>query len=69
VSAALPLKVGGRVVGLLTLFELLPQKCGALSTLDHELLDLLATHTGTALFCASLAERLGLERTPEVVGA
>jgi regulator of replication initiation timing len=56
-TACVPLKVGGRVMGALTLFRLLPQKPG-IEPLDRELFELLATHAGTALYCSGLEARL-----------
>ncbi len=59
-TACVPLKLSGRVFGVIAVFRLLPQKAG-LEPLDRELFDLLATHAATALYCASLSERV---RTP-----
>jgi len=56
-SACIPLKVDGRVTGLLALFRLLPQKAG-FEPVDHELFELLATHAATALYSCGLQERL-----------
>src|SRR5271169_2555176 len=58
-SACVPLKVDGRVTGLLALFRLLPQKTG-FEPVDHELFELLATHAATALYSCGLQERLAL---------
>jgi len=52
-TACVPLKLDGRVTGVIAIFGLLPQKPD-LGPLDHELLDLLATHAATALYCTSL---------------
>lgn len=60
VTACVPLRVAGRRVGLIVLFRLLPQK-PRLEPFDHELLELLATHAATALYCSELHER---EATP-----
>ncbi len=57
-TACIPLRLSGRVVGVIAIFRLLPQK-ERLGDLDHELFDLLATHAGTALYCASLHRKLG----------
>lgn len=63
-TACIPLKLDGRVIGAIAIFQLLPQK-PALGDLDRELFDLLATHAATALYCASLHGRLGaLEAAP-----
>ena len=59
-SACLPLKLGGRVTGVLALFRLLPQKRG-FEAVDYELFDLLATHAATALYCTGLHARLAAE--------
>ena len=48
-TACVPLKVGTRVVGVLALFRLLPQKRSGLTALDHDLLELLATQAAVAL--------------------
>ncbi len=55
-TACIPLRLGGRVIGAIAIFALLPQK-PALGELDRELFDLLATHAATALYCASLHAR------------
>lgn len=47
-TVAVPLKLGERVVGVLAIFRLLPQKA-ELEAGDHELFDLLSTHAATAL--------------------
>jgi hypothetical protein len=57
-TACIPLKLDGQVIGAIAIFRLLPQKQG-LGDLDRELFDLLATHAATALYCASLHKRLG----------
>lgn len=54
-SACIPLKIDGRVTGVLALFRLLPQKSG-FEAIDHELFGLLATHAATALYCTRLQE-------------
>jgi hypothetical protein len=53
-TACIPLKVGDEVTGVIAVFRLLPQKANALDSLDHELLDLLATQAGVALHCSRL---------------
>jgi nitrate/nitrite-specific signal transduction histidine kinase len=50
-TACLPLKVDGRVTGVIAVFRLLNQKPG-LKALDYELFDLLATHAAIALYCS-----------------
>jgi len=52
-TACVPLKLDGRVTGVIAIFGLLPQKSD-LGPLDLELFDLLATHAATALYCTSL---------------
>jgi hypothetical protein len=59
-SACVPLKLGGRVTGVLAVFRLLPQKPG-LEPLDNELFDLLADQAATALYCTALHARLTAE--------
>jgi len=48
-----PFRMGGRVVGMIAIFRLLPQKAG-LDTGDHELFALLSTHAPLALHHAGL---------------
>jgi hypothetical protein len=52
-TACIPLKLDGRVMGAIALFRMLPQK-PSLEEVDHELFDLLATHAATALYCTKL---------------
>jgi len=61
-TACVPLKLDGRVIGAIALFRLLPQKNG-FESVDRELFDLLGTHAATALYCTRLQERLDA-RTP-----
>ena len=49
--ACVPLEFGGRVLGVILLFELLPHK-PCLDAGDRELLQLLATEGARALYCA-----------------
>jgi hypothetical protein len=53
-SACVPLTVDREVIGVVALFRLLPQKYEGFTALDWELLNLLATHGATALYCAQL---------------
>jgi transcriptional regulator with GAF, ATPase, and Fis domain len=53
-SACVPLKVDDRVLGVVALFRLLPQKFEGFNELDRELLNLLATHGATALYLSRL---------------
>jgi len=52
-TACIPLKLDDRVVGAIAIFSLLQQKQG-LEPVDFELLDLLASHAASALFCTRL---------------
>jgi hypothetical protein len=55
-TACIPLKLEGRVTGLVAIFRLLPQK-RRIEDLDRELFDLLASHAAPALYCAELHAR------------
>jgi len=57
-TACVPLKLDGRVTGVIAIFRLLPQKTG-IEDLDRELFDLLATHAAMALYCTDLHHRHG----------
>jgi hypothetical protein len=57
-TACVPLKLDGKITGVLAMFRLLPQKNG-FEAVDNELFDLLATHAATALYCSGLHARLG----------
>jgi len=50
---SVPLHLNGRVVGVIALFKLLPQKAG-LEPVDHELFQVLSTHAARALHHAGL---------------
>ncbi|MBN2370751.1 MAG: GAF domain-containing protein [Vicinamibacteria bacterium] len=52
-TACIPLKVDGRVVGVIAVFQLLSHK-PALVPLDHEIFELLAAQAGAALYCTKL---------------
>jgi hypothetical protein len=56
-TACVPLKLDGRVLGVIAIFGLLPQKPD-LGPLDRELFDLLATHAATALYCTGLHAKI-----------
>lgn len=56
-TACVPLRLPGRVIGAIAIFRLLPQKAG-LESIDRELFALLDTHAATALYCASLHARV-----------
>lgn len=53
-TACVPLQVDGRVTGAIAIFRLLPQKHDGLEALDEELLELLASQAGIALYCTTL---------------
>ena len=55
VRASIPLVIGGRTLAVILIFGLLPQK-PALDAFDRELLELVAMHAATALYCAELHE-------------
>jgi len=57
VTACVPMTVGGRVGGVIAIFELLGQKSG-LDSDDLELFNLLRTHAGMALYCTRLVAEL-----------
>jgi K+-sensing histidine kinase KdpD len=59
-TACVPLKLDGRVMGLVAIFGLLPQKV-AIEDLDRELFDLLATQAAFALYCTALHAKVALE--------
>lgn len=56
-TACIPLKVDGQVMGAIAVFQLLQQKSG-FEPVDQELFDLLATHAGMALYCTGLHARI-----------
>jgi|CXWL01.1.fsa_nt_gi hypothetical protein len=60
-TACIPLKIDQRVLGLVAIFDLLPQKGGQLAPLDRELIDVLATQAAPAVYCSSLHARYGAE--------
>ena len=62
-TAAIPLRLPDRVMGVIAVFRLLEQKPG-LGELDHEMFDLLATHAATALYCSSLHGEQGPRGEP-----
>jgi regulator of replication initiation timing len=53
ITACIPLKLNGKVTGVIAVFRLLGHK-PALRAVDYELLELLATHAATALYCSRL---------------
>lgn len=59
--AGVDLTLGGRKVGVVRIFELLPQKKGRLSELDHELISLVGQQTAAALLAKRHARAAILE--------
>ena len=57
-TACVALRAGEVPVGLIVIFELLPHK-PALTDTDYELLDMLGSLAGYALYCSRLHEELG----------
>jgi hypothetical protein len=57
-TACIPIKVGSRVTGALAIWRLLGHK-PFLTDTDLELIEVLSTHAGTALYAAGLHERHG----------
>lgn len=62
-TACIPLKVDGRVIGAIAVYRLLPQKSNAIEALDRELFDLLAAQAGIALYCSRLQESVIANQT------
>jgi GAF domain-containing protein len=56
-SACIPLKLDDTVIGVIGIFNLLPQKSG-FEPIDLELFELLASHAATALYCTRATSRL-----------
>lgn len=56
-TACIPLKVQERVIGVIAVFRMLPQK-PALAALDRELFELLGSHAAIALYCSGLHARM-----------
>ena len=57
-TACVPLMCGDRTVGVVAVFKLLPQK-GKLESTDRDLLDLLRSQAGVALYCTRILDRRG----------
>lgn len=55
-TACIPLKIEGKVIGLIAIFRLLGHK-SELEEIDRDLFDLLASHAAMALYCAFLHAR------------
>jgi GAF domain-containing protein len=58
-TACVPLKLEGRVTGVIAIFRLLQQKKG-FEQIDHELLNLLAEQSAMALYCTALHAEFGI---------
>jgi len=56
-TAAIPLKLDERVIGMIAIFGLLQQK-PQFEAVDYELFDLLSSHAASALFCTRMFERV-----------
>lgn len=56
-SACIPLKLDDTVIGVIGIFNLLPQKNG-FEPIDLELFELLGSHAATALYCTRATSRL-----------
>lgn len=54
-TACVPLMAGEKVIGAVAVFKLLPQK-GKLDAVDRDLLDLLRSQAGVALYCTRVVE-------------
>ncbi len=57
-TACIPLKVGERVIGALSIYHLLGHKA-VLGNLDRQIFELLGAHAGRALYFAALHQRHG----------
>jgi hypothetical protein len=57
ITACIPLSMGASVFGAILIFRLLDHKT-SLQPVDHEIFDLLAVHAATALYCATMREKL-----------
>lgn len=57
-TACIPLKLRGLVMGVVAIFGLLPHKRG-LTRIDYELFELLSSHAATSLYCGSTNARVG----------
>jgi len=53
ITACIPMRLGQRVIGVITIFRLLPHK-GGLNAVDLDLLDLLSSHAAIALLFTRL---------------
>lgn len=62
-TACVPLVVRERVIGVIAIYQLLPQK-PRLDAVDRELFELLTTAAATALHCAAIVARAVAEEKP-----
>jgi hypothetical protein len=53
ITACIPLKVDDKVIGVIAIFRMLPQK-QSLAYIDRELFSLLGSHAAMALYCSGL---------------
>lgn len=66
VVACIPLQADGRVTGAIAIFRLLPQKQHGLQAVDEELLGLLSSQAGIALYCTGLHEKVVAREKVEI---
>lgn len=66
IIACVPLQVEDRIIGAIAIFGLLPQKQQGLEALDEELLALLASQAGIALYCTALHEQVAARDLAEI---
>jgi hypothetical protein len=64
VSACVPLHLEGRLLGVVVLYRLLPQKFDGFSDLDLELMRLIATHGAVAFYCSELRDQGAAPEAP-----
>jgi GAF domain-containing protein len=64
VSACVPLHMEGRLLGVVALYRLLPQKFEGFTDLDLELMRLIATHGSLAFYCTELREQSAAAEAP-----
>jgi hypothetical protein len=57
ITACIPLSIGASLIGTILILRLLEHK-QSLEPVDHEIFDLLAVHAATALYCATVREKL-----------
>ena len=57
ITACIPLKIDDKVIGVIAIFRMLPQK-QSLAYVDRELFSLLGSHAAMALYCSGLHAQL-----------